>query len=95
MATVATFKKSGNECTGEIVALNVQAENARIVPETNQTGENAPSHRVLVGRADIGAAWSKQPNEGRGRPGRGRPGRGARTLVRAAQPLATRRTGAV
>ena len=25
----------------------------------------APSHRVLVGRAEIGAAWSKRSNEGR------------------------------
>lgn len=27
--------------------------------------ENAPSHRVFVGRAEIGAAWSKQSQEGR------------------------------
>jgi uncharacterized protein (DUF736 family) len=65
MATIGTFKKSGNEYTGEIGTLNVQAKNVRIVPETNQTSENAPSHRVLVGRAEIGAAWSKQSNEGR------------------------------
>ena len=64
MATIGTFKKSGNEYTGEIVTLNVQAKNVRIVPETNQSSENAPSHRVLVGRAEIGAAWSKQSNEG-------------------------------
>lgn len=38
----------------------VQAKNVRIVPETNQTSENAPSHRVLVGRAEIGAAWSSR-----------------------------------
>ena len=43
----------------------MQAKNVRIVPETNQTSENAPSHRVLVGRAEIGAAWSKTSNEGR------------------------------
>ena len=58
MATIGTFKKSGNDYTGEIVTLNVQAKNVRIVPETSQTSENAPSHRVLVGRAEIGAAWS-------------------------------------
>lgn len=52
MATIGTFKKSGTEYTGEIVTLNVQAKNVRIVPETGQTSENAPSHRVLVGRAD-------------------------------------------
>jgi uncharacterized protein (DUF736 family) len=65
MATIGTFKKSGTEYTGEIVTLNVQAKNVRIVPETSQTNENAPSHRVLVGRAEIGAAWSKTSNEGR------------------------------
>ena len=66
MATIGTFKKSGNnEFTGEIVTLSVQAKGVRIVPETRATGENAPSHRVLVGRAEIGAAWSKRSNEGR------------------------------
>ncbi|WP_342076098.1 DUF736 domain-containing protein [Yoonia sp. SS1-5] len=65
MATIGTFKKSGTEYTGEIVTLNVQAKNVRIVPEASQTSENAPSHRVLVGRAEIGAAWSKTSNEGR------------------------------
>ena len=66
MATIGTFKKSGNnEFTGEIVTLSVQARGVRIVPETRANGENAPSHRVFVGRAEIGAAWSKQSNEGR------------------------------
>ena len=65
MATIGTFKKSGNELTGEIVTLSVQTKNVRIVPETRQVGENAPSHRVFVGRAEIGAAWSKTSNEGR------------------------------
>jgi uncharacterized protein (DUF736 family) len=65
MATIGTFKKTGNELTGEIVTLSVQARNVRIVPEANRSGENAPSHRVFVGRAEIGAAWSKRSNEGR------------------------------
>ncbi len=66
MATIGTFKKTGsNEFTGEIVTLSVQAKNVRIVPDQRATGENAPSHRVLVGRAEIGAAWSKRSNEGR------------------------------
>ena len=43
----------------------MQTKNVRIVPETRATGENAPSHRVFVGRAEIGAAWSKTSNEGR------------------------------
>ena len=55
MATIGTFKKTGNEFTGEIVTLSVQAKGVRIVPDTRATGENAPSPRVLVGRAEIGA----------------------------------------
>ncbi|AWC25181.1 hypothetical protein CO731_04675 [Aminobacter sp. MSH1] len=66
MATIGTFKKTGNnEFTGEIVTLSLQTKNVRIVPEARATGENAPSHRVFVGRAEIGAAWSKTSNEGR------------------------------
>ncbi|MCP1838114.1 uncharacterized protein (DUF736 family) [Bradyrhizobium sp. USDA 4524] len=66
MATIGTFKKTGNnELTGEIVTLSLQARSVRIVPETNRSGENAPSHRVYVGRAEIGAAWSKRSEEGR------------------------------
>jgi uncharacterized protein (DUF736 family) len=52
MATISTFKKSGNEFVGEIVTLSVRARNVRIVPEANRSGDNAPSHRVFVGRAD-------------------------------------------
>lgn len=66
MATIGTFKKTGsNEYTGEIVTLSVQTKNVRIVPEARASGETAPSHRVFVGRAEIGAAWSKRSNEGR------------------------------
>ena len=65
MANIGTFKKSGNEFQGEIVTLSVQAKGVRIVPETNRSNDNAPSHRVFVGRAEIGAAWSKRSNEGR------------------------------
>ena len=66
MATIGTFKKTGsNEFTGEIVTLSVQAKNVRIVPEASRSGDNSPSHRVYVGRVEIGAAWAKRSNEGR------------------------------
>ncbi|WP_424993675.1 DUF736 domain-containing protein [Oceaniradius stylonematis] len=65
MATIGTFKKTGNEFEGEIVTLNVQAKNVRIVPEEDRTNDKAPSHRVVIGSAEIGAAWSKRSNEGR------------------------------
>ena len=65
MANIGTFKKFGQELQGEIVTLSVQAKGVRIVPETNRTNDNAPSHRIYVGRAEIGAGWSKRSNEGR------------------------------
>ena len=60
MATIGTFKKTGAEFVGEIVTLSVQAKGVRVVPEDSTANGNAPSHRVFVGRAEIGAAWSKR-----------------------------------
>ena len=65
MASIGTFKKVGAEFQGQIVTLSVQAKNVRIAPETNRANDNAPSHLVFVGKAEIGAAWSKRSNEGR------------------------------
>ena len=65
MANIGSFKKSGSEFQGEIVTLSVQTKGVRIVPETHRANDNAPSHRVFVGRAEIGAAWSKRSEEGR------------------------------
>jgi uncharacterized protein (DUF736 family) len=65
MATIGTFKKSGAEFLGQIVTLNVQTKNVRIIPEANWTNANAPSHRIFVGRAEVGAAWSKRSAEQR------------------------------
>ena len=52
MANIGSFKKVGNEFQGEIVTLSVQTKGVRIVPETSRSNDNAPSHRVYVGRAD-------------------------------------------
>ena len=65
MANIGTFKKSGTELQGEIVTLSVQTKNVRIVPEATRASDNAPSHRIFVGRAEIGAAWSKRSAENR------------------------------
>ena len=65
MASIGSFKKVGSELQGEIVTLSVQTKGVRIVPEASRVSDNVPSHRVFVGRAEIGAAWSKRSNEGR------------------------------
>ena len=36
MATIGTFKKTGNDYTGEIVTLNLQTKNVRIVPDDSR-----------------------------------------------------------
>src|SRR4030095_7120083 len=65
MANIGSFKKVGNDFQGEIITLSLQAKGVRIVAETNRSNDNAPSHRIFVGRAEIGAAWSQQSKEGR------------------------------
>ncbi|SCB50838.1 Uncharacterized conserved protein, DUF736 family [Bradyrhizobium yuanmingense] len=66
MAIIGTFKKTGNnEFKGEFVTLSLQERNVRIVPEASRSRNNAPNHRIYVGRVEIGAAWSKRSNEGR------------------------------
>ena len=53
MANIGSFRKVGSsEFQGEIVTLSVQTKGVRIVPETSRSSDNAPSHRVYVGRAD-------------------------------------------
>src|SRR3546814_12830154 len=64
MATIGTFKKTDNgEYVGDIVTLSVQTKGVRIVSAENPPSETAPPPRILVGRADIGAAWTTQSNE--------------------------------
>ena len=66
MANIGTFKKSGdNNFSGEIVTMSLQKKNVTIVAEEASDNENAPSHRVFVAKAEIGAAWAKTSKEGR------------------------------
>ena len=66
MANIGSSRKIGDEFQGEIITPSVQTENVRVVPKTNRANDNAPSHRVYVGGAEIGPAWSKRS----GPPGR-------------------------
>jgi uncharacterized protein (DUF736 family) len=65
MANIGSFKKVGNEFQGEIVTLSLQAKGVRIVPEATRGSGDSPSHRIFIGRVEVGAAWSKRSNEGR------------------------------
>jgi uncharacterized protein (DUF736 family) len=52
MANIGSFKKVGDEYHGEIVTLSLQNKNVRFLPETSRAHDNAPSHRVYIGRID-------------------------------------------
>ncbi len=57
------IQEGGDEYHGEIHTLDVQAKNVRITPNA-QSNPEAPSHRVFVGRAEIGAIWPKRSEKG-------------------------------
>ena len=64
MARIGTFKKVSGEFRGQITALSMQAKSVRIAPEVDPSG-NAPSHRVFIGDAEVGAAWEKHTQDKR------------------------------
>lgn len=66
MATIGTFtKQADGSFSGSIQTLSVQAKSVKIVAEDGSKSDNAPTHRLMVGRAEIGAGWTKVSNEGR------------------------------
>jgi len=64
MTKIGSFKKVSGEYRGQIITLSVQAKAVRIVEDGNATG-NAPTHRVHIGDAEVGAAWVKRTTDDR------------------------------
>lgn len=64
MSKIGSFKKVSGTYEGQIITLSVQAPSVRIEPVENPAG-NAPSHRVFIGDAEVGAAWSKKTQDDR------------------------------
>jgi uncharacterized protein (DUF736 family) len=65
MANIGSFKKSGSEYVGEIMTLSVQTKNVRIVPEATRANDISPTHRIYLGKSEIGAGWTKRSSENR------------------------------
>lgn len=63
MSVIGSFTAKGNEFTGTIATLTIRAT-IRITPVQRMT-DAGPSHRVLAGDAEVGAAWSRRSREGR------------------------------
>ncbi|WP_066918809.1 DUF736 domain-containing protein [Methylobacterium sp. CCH5-D2] len=64
MATIGTFTQTQTGFTGDIATLTIQARKVTIVAES-RGGENAPTHRIFLGKAEIGAGWAKRSREER------------------------------
>lgn len=65
MATIGIFTQTQTGFSGEITTLTIQAKKVAIVAETERGGETAPTHRIYLGKAEIGARWAKRSSEGR------------------------------
>ncbi|KMO14842.1 DUF736 domain-containing protein [Methylobacterium platani] len=65
MATIGTFTQTQNGFSGEITTLTIQAKKVSIQAETERMAEKGPTHRIYLGKAEIGAGWAKRSNEGR------------------------------
>ena len=65
MSVIGKFQSTGAELVGEIYTIHVQLANVRVVPEDSPANEDAPTHRIYVGRAEIGAAWRKMSRDNR------------------------------
>lgn len=66
MSTIGYFKKNGeNSYVGEIVTLNLRAAGVKVVSQDGSDNDKLPTHRVYIGRAEIGAGWSKVSEDGR------------------------------
>lgn len=64
MIRIGTFKKVGGEYHGAIATLTIQAKAVCISPVAGANG-NAPTHRVFVDGAEVGAAWTKKTQDDR------------------------------
>lgn len=65
MATIGTFKHVGDsEYLGEIFTLSLRATGVRIV-SVSRMSDAAPSHRIYLGRVEVGAGWARRSDEGR------------------------------
>ena len=64
MAKIGNFKMVSGELRGEINTLSLKIKSVRIAA-SEQVSDAAPSHRIYVGEAEVGAAWSKRTNENR------------------------------
>ena len=66
MAHIGSFKAIQNGFEGELFMLPLTTKGVRVVKiDPPLANKKAPTHRVLVGRAEIGSAWPKTTDDNR------------------------------
>src|ERR1700742_3367850 len=66
MAHIGTFQANSEGFEGEVFMVPLTTKGVRIVKETKPNrNPKAPSHRIFVGRSEIGQAWPKTTNDDR------------------------------
>ena len=67
MAHIGTFQANSTGFEGEVFMVPLTTKGVRIVKEPSKANRNpkAPSHRIFVGRSEIGQAWPKTTNDDR------------------------------
>ena len=65
MAHIGTFQANSNGFEGEVFMVPLTTKGVRIVKEAKSTNPKAPSHRIFVGRSEIGQGWPKTTDDNR------------------------------
>jgi uncharacterized protein (DUF736 family) len=66
MAHIGTFKEVSNGFEGEVFMAPLNAKGVRIVKNPSPSANSkAPTHRIYIGRSEIGSAWPKTTDDDR------------------------------
>ena len=66
MAHIGTFKEISNGYEGEIFMPPLNAKGVRVVKITTPSAnKKAPTHRIYLGRSEVGSAWPKSTDDDR------------------------------
>ena len=66
MATIGTFTSTGNGFNGSIKTLNLNLNVKARFERVENPSDKGPHFRIYSGSVELGAAWQKVSNEGRG-----------------------------
>jgi uncharacterized protein (DUF736 family) len=63
MATIGSFRKSGEDFIGSLKTLTLKVDAKIVVAE--KENEKAPDYRIFAGDTEFGAAWKRTSGSGR------------------------------